>query len=161
MTARQHPRRLAMASLGAVLALAGVACGSAASSSSGPAKQAAQPRQAQLTSAVRVVADEFMFMPSTIQLAAGHPVTVTFVNNGKVDHDMKSQIPISDLKYGKADNDADEQTENSAQNVFDVDFNAGNTAVVTFTPTKAGTYSFWCDEPGHKDAGMTGSFVVH
>jgi len=160
MTPRSHPR-LAMASLGAVLALTAVACGSTASSPPGPAKQAAPPRQAQLTSAVRVLADEFMFMPSSIQLTAGHPVTVTFVNNGKVDHDMKSDIPISGLKYTKADNDPDEQAENAGKNVFDVDFNAGDTSVVTFTPTTAGTYSFWCDEPGHKAAGMTGEFVVH
>ena len=145
-----NPGRLAAASIGTVLLLAAVACGSSTQASGG-----AQP------TAVKVVATDYAFSPSTIDLTVGQPVTVTIVNNGKVDHDMKSALPITALSYTKADNDADEQTDNSTKGVFDVDFNIGTTAVFTFTPTKAGTYEFYCDEPGHKAQGMAGNFVVH
>jgi nitrite reductase (NO-forming) len=35
------------------------------------------------------------------------------------------------------------------------------TGDVTFTPTTAGTYVFYCDTPGHKAAGMTGTIVIN
>jgi len=31
---------------------------------------------------------------------------------------------------------------------------------ITFTPTKTGTFPFWCSVPGHRDAGMVGKFIV-
>lgn len=37
---------------------------------------------------------------------------------------------------------------------------AGKTGEVTFTPTEAGTYSFYCTVQGHKEAGMQGQLVV-
>ena len=30
----------------------------------------------------------------------------------------------------------------------------------TFTPAQAGTYVYYCDTPGHKDAGMKGTLTV-
>jgi uncharacterized cupredoxin-like copper-binding protein len=33
-------------------------------------------------------------------------------------------------------------------------------ATVQFTPTAAGTYQFYCAEPGHKEAGMVGTLTV-
>ena len=163
MTRGVQARRLLAASFGTALVALVAACGSSAQTPRTGVSAAAQKPAAAPNAArdVRVLASEFAFSPSTIELKAGQQVTVTFVNNGKVDHDMKSDLPISGLKYSKADNDADEQTENAARNVFDVDFSAGDTSVVTFTPTTAGTYQFFCDEPGHREAGMVGTFVVH
>ncbi len=116
--------------------------------------QADGPQQVKLT------ADEYSFGPSSITVTAGQPVQLTIVNAGKVAHDLKSDIPVKDLSYQQADNDADEQQENAEKGVLDVDFGVGTTAQVTFTPTKTGTFSFNCDVPGHADAGMKGSFVV-
>jgi LPXTG-motif cell wall-anchored protein len=109
---------------------------------------------------ITVKAGEFFFSPNTITLTVGQPVQLTIVNEGKVDHDLKSDIPIASLTYQKADNPADEQKENAEQGILDVDYAAGTTAQVTFTPTKAGTYAFNCDVPGHTEAGMTGTFIV-
>jgi uncharacterized cupredoxin-like copper-binding protein len=36
----------------------------------------------------------------------------------------------------------------------------GATGHMTFTPTKSGTYEFYCTVPGHKDAGMVGTMTV-
>ncbi len=109
---------------------------------------------------VSLTAKEFAYTPNTVNLTVGQPVQLTITNAGTVDHDIKSSIPIANLAYQQADNDKDEQAENSANGVFDVDFNAGHSSQITFTPTKAGTYDFACDEPGHTEAGMKGTFVV-
>jgi uncharacterized cupredoxin-like copper-binding protein len=110
---------------------------------------------------VTILAGEFKYSPNQIDLKAGQAVTLTIVNQGQADHDIKTEMPISGLSYTKADNDEDEQADNASKNVFDVDFNVGTTAVVTFTPTTPGSYVFHCDEPGHTEAGMTGTFVIH
>jgi uncharacterized cupredoxin-like copper-binding protein len=109
---------------------------------------------------ITVKATEFGFQPATIPLTVGQPVQLTIVNGGVLAHDMKSELPISRLTYIQADNPADEQAENTAEGVLDVDYGKGEIAKVTFVPTKAGTYTFMCDVPGHADAGMKGSFVV-
>jgi uncharacterized cupredoxin-like copper-binding protein len=36
----------------------------------------------------------------------------------------------------------------------------GQSAMLEFTPSKPGTYEFWCTVAGHKEAGMTGTLVV-
>jgi len=118
------------------------------------AAQAASPQTVKLT------ADEFAFTPNTVTLTAGQPVRLTIVNTGKVAHDLKSPLPIADFTYQHADNSAGEQAANIKGGVLDVDFDPGTTAQVTFTPTKAGTYAFECDVPGHAQLGMKGTFVV-
>jgi uncharacterized cupredoxin-like copper-binding protein len=34
------------------------------------------------------------------------------------------------------------------------------TSTLDFTPTKPGTYEFFCTVAGHKDAGMVGTLIV-
>jgi uncharacterized cupredoxin-like copper-binding protein len=36
----------------------------------------------------------------------------------------------------------------------------GQSASITFTPSQAGTYQVFCDQPGHQAAGMVGQLVV-
>ncbi len=103
---------------------------------------------------------EFSFTPSTVTLTVGQPVQLTIVNEGAIGHDLKSDIPIADLTYQQADNPPDEQQENSEDAVLDIDYAVGHSAQVTFVPTQPGTYVFYCDVPGHREAGMQGTFVV-
>ena len=137
----------------AAIALALSACGS-------PAQTAKPVTQATAAQQVTLHGKEFSFNPNTVQLKVGQPVQLTLANDGTVDHDIKSDIPVSNLAYQTADNDAAEQADNAAGGVFDVDYNLGHTAQITFVPAKAGTYQFYCDVAGHKEAGMTGTFVV-
>ncbi len=37
---------------------------------------------------------------------------------------------------------------------------AGASGTVTFTPSTAGTFTFYCNIPGHSDAGMVGELTV-
>ena len=103
---------------------------------------------------------EFSFSPNTINLQVGQRVDLTIKNAGALDHDLKSAIPISGLTYQAADNAKDEQATNIANGTFDVDYGTGTVAQVSFVPSQAGTYQFFCDIPDHKEAGMMGTFVV-
>jgi uncharacterized cupredoxin-like copper-binding protein len=109
---------------------------------------------------VSLKGSEFAFSPATVTVKAGQPVQLNLQNGGALDHDFKSDLPISKLVYQEADNAPDEQKENSDKGLMDVDFDKGKTARVTFTPTKPGTYPFYCDVQGHREAGMQGTIVV-
>lgn len=86
---------------------------------------------------VTVNATEFKYDPNTISASPGQKVNVTLVNKGSVIHTFvitEANVTIT----------AD----------------AGKTATGSFTAPAAGTYTFFCDQPGHKDAGMTGTLTV-
>jgi Cu+-exporting ATPase len=81
---------------------------------------------------VRVVAREFSFSPSSIDVPAGALVRLTFENDGTTFHDF------------------------SIVGVPNVHANArpGQTVAVTFVAPDPGTYAISCTVPGHAEAGM-------
>lgn len=80
---------------------------------------------------------EWKFSPSTFEVAKGSEVTINLVNKDKVKHDFV----ISDLNVK-------------------VVAEAGGTGTGKFKASKEGTFNVICAEPGHKDAGMTGTLTV-
>jgi plastocyanin len=86
---------------------------------------------------VTITATEFKYDPNTISASPGQQVNITLVNKGSVKHTFV-------LTEGNINISAD----------------AGQTATGSFTAPAAGTYTFFCDQPGHKDAGMTGTLTV-
>ena len=83
------------------------------------------------------------FEPSTLTARAGQPIQLALDNSsGKLQHDF--------------DIDA---TDGVAQPVK-VTAQPGQTATVTFTISKPGTYTFYCSQPGHESAGMKGTLTV-
>lgn len=147
MTTRKFTRLLAAAGIASGTVLTGLFGMSSIALADGPQQ-------------ITLNAADMSFTPSNVQMMVGQPVQLTVTNLGQLDHDIKSDIPISQLTYIQADNDPQEQVDNAAQAVLDVDFDKGDTATVTFVPTTAGTYNFECDQPGHADAGMKGTFIV-
>ena len=107
----------------------------------------------QQTQVLTVVLTELQFNPKTITLTVGQPVQLNIQNSGKADHNLSSRdepdsIPISNVTYQKADN------------ILDTDANSAHTSVVTFTPTKAGTFRFISNAGDDEMNGMVGTFVV-
>jgi plastocyanin len=86
---------------------------------------------------VTITGTEFKYDPNTITASAGQKVNVTLINKGAVKHTFVL-------------------TEANVTITADV----GQTATGSFTAPAAGTYTFFCDQPGHKDAGMTGTLTV-
>lgn len=83
---------------------------------------------------------EFKFDPSSPKAKAGK-TTFCLVDSGNVAHDMV----VADGSGTIVARSALVQAGDAA--TFPVDL-------------KAGTYSFYCDVPGHKDSGMTGTLTV-
>jgi plastocyanin len=86
---------------------------------------------------VTITATEFKFDPNTITASAGQTVNVTLVNKGTVKHTF-----VID----------------ATKTLITAD--PSQTATGSFTAPAAGTYQFYCDQPGHKDAGMVGTLTV-
>ena len=105
-------------------------------------------------------ATDFAFTPNNVNLKVGQVVQLSIQNDGAVDHDLKSEIPIASLTYQQADNPLDEQQENIAKAALDIDYGVGHKGQVSFVPKQAGSYTFFCDVAGHREAGMQGMFVV-
>src|SRR2546427_1356076 len=119
----------------------------------------------QQTQVVTVVLTELQFNPKTITLSVGQPVQLNIQNSGKADHNLASRdepdsIPISKVTYQKADNDPRQLSSYEANNILDTDANSGHTSVVTFTPTKVGTFRFISNAGDDEMNGMVGTFVV-
>jgi uncharacterized cupredoxin-like copper-binding protein len=120
----------------ASLCIVGVlaACGSSSSSST---TSSSSSSSGGASSSVTLDLTEMKFTPNTFTVKSGDKVTVKLDNKGTVLHDFS----IDSLKI--------------AQTV-----KPGATATVTFTAPAAGTLDFYCDQPGHKAAGMTGTITV-
>ncbi len=119
----------------------------------------------QQTQVVTVVLTELQFNPKTITLTLGQPVQLNIQNLGLADHNLSSRdapdsIPTSNVTYQKADNDPRQLRSYEANSILDTDANSGHTSVVTFTPTKVGTFRFISNAGDDEMNGMVGSFVV-
>jgi uncharacterized cupredoxin-like copper-binding protein len=114
----------------------------------------------QAETAMRVEAKEFTFSPANLEVTAGQPVKLTLRNTGTLEHDFSvAELPMEGEAEvsGGMDHDMDDAT---AEPELHVATAAKGSATLEFTPTKPGTYEFWCTVPGHKAAGMTGTLVV-
>lgn len=91
--------------------------------------------------------DSYSYTPSHIIVEANKPVELTLKNeSGFVTHNLVLDDPASGLKL--------------KQNV-----GGGDTAKLTFTPTRTGTFVFYCDKKApfmasHREKGMEGKLEV-
>ena len=86
--------------------------------------------------AVTVEMVDVAFRPTQITVPANTPVTVTLHNTGVLLHNLS----VDELRFSH-------------------DVQPGQTATVTLDGS-AGTYQYYCDQPGHREAGMVGTLTV-
>jgi plastocyanin len=82
--------------------------------------------------------DTFKYDPPALTVKVGQPVHIVLANKGALVHTFvidELAVKISNVQ-------------------------GGATGEATFTPAQAGTYVYYCDTPGHKDAGMKGILTV-
>lgn len=87
---------------------------------------------------VTISGSEFKYEPAVISAKVGQSVTVTYTNTGKYPHNFV----VDEL------------------GVKSQTIKAGETETFTFTPSKTGTFSFYCSLPTHREKGMVGTLLV-
>lgn len=83
--------------------------------------------------------DTFKFSPATLTADAGQTLNVTLNNTGVLEHNFV--IDEFNVSLGPVP--------------------AGQTASGSFTPNAAGSYIYYCNVPGHREAGMEGTLTVN
>jgi len=99
---------------------------------------------AQPAGSIKVTMTEYHFEPATINATSGK-VVFFLVNAGSASHDMV----IKDKSTGA-------RVPGAASELV----SAGDTFVFTVSNLPAGSYTFFCDQPGHEAAGMSGALTV-
>jgi plastocyanin len=96
---------------------------------------------AQPPGSMKVTLTEYRFDPSTISV--GHGKVVFFlVNGGTISHDLV----VTDSSGNRV----------AASELI----SAGDSVVLNIDNLPAGTYTFFCDQPGHEQAGMKGTLTA-
>jgi uncharacterized cupredoxin-like copper-binding protein len=85
---------------------------------------------------VTITSKDIFFDPAEVTIPADTDVTVSLPNEGAAQHNFT----VADLG-------------------IDVDISPGATESVVIN-APAGQYEFYCNVPGHKEAGMTGTLIV-
>lgn len=98
---------------------------------------------AQPAGSIKVTMTEYAFNPSTISVPSGK-VVFFLVNAGSISHDMVIRN-ASGQKVSGATSEL---------------VSAGDSFVFTVTTLPAGSYTFFCDQPGHEASGMKGTLTA-
>lgn len=104
---------------------------------------------------IELTTNNMAFESKELTLQKGKAYRLLLKNSDSVEHDFSvDKIPVKGLKEGHGDHGDGRKV------ALHVHAGAGKTESVEFTPTEAGTYTFYCTVLGHKDAGMVGQVVV-
>ena len=89
-----------------------------------------------------IAVESFFFKPSRVEVMVNVPVRLVLKSGAFIiPHNFSLHAPEAGID-------------------IDQDISHGKTAIVEFTPTKAGEYQFYCGKGTHADKGMTGTLVV-
>jgi uncharacterized cupredoxin-like copper-binding protein len=112
---------------------------------------------------ITLITRDLEFEPQTIEVTAGQRIELTLRNEGALEHDFSvMHIQVDDVDEHSHASDAHEMQMTTAEEpAIHVAAVAGETGLLRFSPREPGTYEFYCAVPGHKEAGMIGTLIVH
>jgi plastocyanin len=108
-----------------------------------------------------VTAKEFGFAPAQLTVTAGQPVELTFQNTGAVEHDWSvREIDLAGNPTATGETGSGHMGDMHDAPKLHVAAGPAAQGKLTFTPSKAGTYEFFCTVAEHKEASMVGTLTV-
>jgi plastocyanin len=107
---------------------------------------------AQTPTPIAIALTDYAFTPSALNLNAGIAYQIHFINNGSKDHSFSAP------EFFAASQVAPEDMAKVRNGI--VELGNGQSADVTITPGRAGTYAFVCTHFMHKMMGMHGEITV-
>ncbi|BCA56384.1 hypothetical protein W02_35240 [Nitrospira sp. KM1] len=105
------------------------------------------PASADGVQRMKVILDSYSYQPDHLVVEAGKPVELTLTSVTTITpHNFIIKDPAGSLSV-------------------ESDVSAGKTVIVTFTPTRPGSFDIYCDKrlwpfPSHRDKGMEGKLEV-
>jgi uncharacterized cupredoxin-like copper-binding protein len=111
---------------------------------------------------ITVVANDFNYTPNMVTVPHGEEVTITFKNDGQVEHDFV----IAKINVTNMTESMEEGMDMAGHDMEGMEFDVhmatmpGGSTTIKFTPQEAGEYEVFCTVEGHKEAGMIGKLVV-
>ncbi len=119
--------------------------------------------QSQGVSELRITATDIAYDVDTLEVQAGQPVKLVYVNEGVLEHDfviekMNLTIMMSDSSHDSEHVGHDMSDTKAA---LHLSVKSGETGYIEFTALEPGEYTFYCSVVGHKEAGMIGKLIVH
>jgi uncharacterized cupredoxin-like copper-binding protein len=110
---------------------------------------------------ITLQASGMTYQPATIEVTAGQPVKLTFQNTDALEHDFSiMEFPVEMMGATQEAMPGHDMSGMAEEPELHVAAMMNQTSTLEFTPTKPGTYEFYCTVAGHKDAGMKGTLVV-
>ena len=113
------------------------------------------PVDAQAPDSLRIDMTEFAYRPSRIQLTAGRPAKLVFVNRGQIAHQFET-----DYLRNVPARITDPSVYIESPGVDILRLEPGRSATLIFTPRARGRFTFACTIEGHREAGMKGILEV-
>jgi uncharacterized cupredoxin-like copper-binding protein len=110
-----------------------------------------------------IEAKEFAFSPAKATVKVGQTVEVDLKNTGVTAHDFTiEKINLKDKAVAHGDEHAMDNMGGMDPDKLPVHVaaEASHSGTVTFTPSEAGEYEFFCTVAGHKVSGMVGRLTV-
>jgi plastocyanin len=86
---------------------------------------------------ITIKGQDIKFDVTTITAKTGQTINVTYVNEGTLEHTFIIDGMVTEQKVV-----------------------AGQEITFSFTPSSAGTYTYYCNVAGHQEAGMVGTLTV-
>lgn len=110
---------------------------------------------------IKLSAKAMQYQPASFEVMAGQPVRLTFRNDDVVEHDLSvMEFPMSHMAATQEPMAGHDMGEMTVEPELHMASAAGGTGMLEFTPSKPGTYEFFCTVAGHKEAGMVGTLTV-
>jgi len=105
---------------------------------------------------VSVMMRDIAFEPAVIEMRRGETVRLNFENSGALTHDFSiDSMPMGRMEMtgGTSGNGHGGHGSEAAMHMA---LGAGEHGMIEFEATEAGEYVYYCNEPGHREAGMHG-----
>lgn len=101
------------------------------------------------------------YQPASFEVTAGQPVRLMLANGDTVEHDLSIlEMPMTQMSTSQDPMAGHDMSGMAVQPELHMVASAGGSAQIEFTPSKPGTYEFFCTVAGHKEAGMHGTLTV-
>ena len=108
-----------------------------------------------------VTTKEFAFAPAQLTVTSGQPVELNLQNAGAIEHDWSvAEIELTGKPTATGETGGGHMSDSHGAPKLHVAAGPGAQGKLTFTPSKAGTYEFYCTVTGHKESGMVGTLTV-